>query len=140
MTFTRGDIVSVELVMAKLQVFSNSTGLVFNPSKCKVYYGGVNDNTKANIGITTSFADGSLPFRYLSVPLTGKKLSIHHCMPLIERIVERIHSWSAKLLSHAGRVQLIRSVIFAVANYWMQCLPLPKKVLHKINAICYSFL
>jgi hypothetical protein len=31
-------------------------------------------------------------------------------------------------------------VIYAVTNYWMQCLPLPKTVLHKINAICRSFL
>ncbi|KAK2357065.1 hypothetical protein QL285_094374 [Trifolium repens] len=138
--FTRGDIISVELVMDKLQMFSQSTGLVVNPSKCKVYYGGVDDLVKNNIRAVTSFADGSLPFRYLGVPLTSKKLSIHHYMPLIDRIVERIYSWSAKLLSHAGRLQLIRSVTFAVANYWMQCLPLPKKVIHKINAICRSFL
>jgi hypothetical protein len=138
--FTRGDIVSVDLVMAKLRAFSNSTGLVVNPSKCKVYYGGVDDTTKRNIREATSFADDSLPFRYLGVPLTSKKLSIHHYMPLVDRIVDRIHSWSAKLLSHAGRLQLIRSVTFAVANYWMQCLPLPKKVIQKINAICRSFL
>ncbi|KAK2388094.1 hypothetical protein QL285_061811 [Trifolium repens] len=138
--FTRGDIVSVDLVMAKLRAFSNSTGLVVNPSKCKVYYGGVDDTTKRNIREATSFADGSLPFRYLGVPLTSKKLSIHHYMPLVDRIVDRIHSWSAKLLSHAGRLQLICSVTFVVANYWMQCLPLPKKVIQKINAICRSFL
>jgi hypothetical protein len=138
--FTRGDVISVELVMAKLQTFSQSTGLVVNPSKCKVYYGGVDDLVKNNIRAVTSFADGSLPFRYLGIPLTSKKLSIHHYMPLIDRIVERIYSWSAKLLSHAGRLQLIRSVTFAVANYWMQCLPLPKQVIHKINSICRSFL
>jgi hypothetical protein len=61
-------------------------------------------------------------------------------MPLVDRIVDRIRNWSVKLLSHAGRLQLIRSVTFAVANYWMQCLPLPNKVIHKINAICRSFL
>jgi hypothetical protein len=138
--FTRGDKKSVELVMAKLQTFSRSTGLYVNPSKCRVYYGGVKDHVKVNIRQTTSFADGSLPFRYLGVPLTSKKLSIHHYMPLVDRIVECIHNWSAKLLSHAGRLQLIRSVIFAMANYWMQCLPHPKKVIHKINAVCRSFL
>jgi hypothetical protein len=138
--FTRGDKKYVELVMAKLQTFSRSTGLYVNPSKCRVYYGGVEDHVKVSIRQTTSFADGSLPFRYLGVPLTSKKLSIHHYMPLVDHIVECIHNWSAKLLSHAGRLQLIRNVIFAVANYWMQCLPLPKKVIHKINAVCRSFL
>ncbi|PNX56602.1 ribonuclease H, partial [Trifolium pratense] len=125
--FTRGDAKSVELVMSKLKDFSRSTGLYVNPSKCKVFYGGVEEHIKESIKNVTSFAEGSLPFRYLGVPLTSKKLSIHHYMPLVDRIVERIRTWSAKLLSHAGRLQLISSVTFAVANYWMQCLPLPKK-------------
>ncbi|CAJ2661953.1 unnamed protein product [Trifolium pratense] len=138
--FTRGDKKSVELVMAKIHDFSRSTGLHVNPSKCKVFYGGVEEHVKDCIRAVTSFTEGSLPFRYLGIPLTSKKLSIHHYMPLVDRIVERIRNWSAKLLSHAGRLQLIASVTFAVANYWMQCLPLPKKVIHKINAICRSFL
>ncbi|KAK2401903.1 hypothetical protein QL285_051464 [Trifolium repens] len=139
--FTRGDAKSVELVMAKLHNFSRFTGLFINPSKCKVYYyGGVNEHIKAVVRQITSFTDGSLPFRYLGIPLTSKKLSIHHYLPLIDRIVDRVRNWSAKLLSHAGRLQLIRSVTFVVANYWMQCLPLPKNVIHKINAICRSFL
>jgi hypothetical protein len=61
-------------------------------------------------------------------------------MPLVDRIVDHVRNWSANLHSHAGSLQLIRSVTFAIANYWMQCLPLPKKVIHKINAICRSFL
>jgi hypothetical protein len=138
--FTRGDTKSVELIMAKIRDFSHSTGLHVNPSKCKIFYGGVEDNIKDQIKKITSFAEGSLPFRYLGIPLTSKKLSIHHYMPLVDRIVERIRNWSAKLLSHAGRLQLIASVTFAVANFWMQCLPLPKKVIHKINVICRSFL
>jgi hypothetical protein len=131
--FTRGDTKSVELVMAKIQDFSRSTGLHVNPSKCKIFYGGVEEHIKDSIGKVTSIAEGSLPFRYLGKPLTSKKLSIHHYMPLVDRIVERIRNWSSKLLSHAGRLQLIASVTFAVANYWMQCIPLPKKVIHKIT-------
>jgi hypothetical protein len=106
--FTRGDAKSVDLVMAKLQDFSLSTGLVVNPSKCKIYYGGVEENVKVCIRQSTSFDGGSLPFCYLGVPLTSKKLSIHHYMPLADRIVDRIRNWSAKLLSYAGRLQLIR--------------------------------
>jgi hypothetical protein len=93
----------------------------------------VEEHIKDSIGKVTSIAEGSLPFRYLGKPLTSKKLSIHHYMPLVDRIVERIRNWSSKLLSHAGRLQLIASVTFAVANYWMQCIPLPKKVIRKIT-------
>lgn len=81
-----------------------------------------------------------MPFRYLGIPLSSKKLNIKHYQVLIDKIVSRITHWSAFLLSYAGRVQLIKSVIFATVNFWMQCLPLPKAVVLKINAICRSFL
>lgn len=61
-------------------------------------------------------------------------------MPLIDKIVGRITQWSAKLLSYAGRVQLTQSVNYAIINFWIQCLPLPKKVVQKIDVICRSFI
>lgn len=120
--------------------FSKSTGLVINPSKCKVYFGAVESCIKEEIKHITAFQEGSLPFRYLGVPLTGKKLSVNHYMSLIDKIVARITHWSAKLLSYAGRLQLIRSTTYAITNYWMTCFPFPKKVIQKINVICRSFL
>lgn len=30
--------------------------------------------------------------------------------------------------------------MFAIANYWMQCFPIPIHVIHKIDSICKSFL
>lgn len=74
------------------------------------------------------------------MPLTCKKLYVNHCQPLIDRIVARIRHWSAKLLSYAGRIQLIKSVLFAITNYCPQCFPLLKKILKNIEAICRSFL
>lgn len=138
--FSRGDPISVDLMVKAFKNFSESTGLIANPSKCKIYFGGVGDDSKRNILNLTGFTEGPLPFRYLGVPLTSKKLSIHHYMPLVDKIVGRINHWSTNLLTYAGRVQLIRSVTFAIANYWMQCFPIPKYVVHKIEAICRSFL
>ena len=39
--FTRGDEISVQLIMDKFQEFSRETGLVVNPAKCKLFYGGM---------------------------------------------------------------------------------------------------
>ncbi|CAK8536134.1 unnamed protein product [Lathyrus sativus] len=138
--FSRGDCMSVELLMEAFNGFSDSTGLKLNPAKCKIYFGGVDADTKQNIINITNFREGPFPFRYLGVPLTSKKLSIHHYMPLIDKIMSRINHWSAKLLSYAGHAQLIKSVTFAIANYWMQCLPIPRSVIHKIEAMCRSFM
>lgn len=87
----------------------------------------------------TKFSEGLPPFRYLGVPLTSKKISIHQCLILVDKLVSRIRHWSVRLLNFAGRIQLI-NVLFAVTNFWMQCIPLPKRVIHNIEAIFRSFL
>ncbi|CAK8544799.1 unnamed protein product [Lathyrus sativus] len=84
--------------------------------------------------------EGDLPFRYLGVPLTCKRLSMHHYMSLVDSIGSRSRHWSFKLLSYAGRLQLINSTITAIAAYWMSCLPFPKNVIKTINSIYRTFL
>ena len=43
-------------------------------------------------------------------------------------------------MSHAGRVQLVQSVIFSTLNFWLQCLPLPNSIIRHIDARCRSFI
>lgn len=88
--FSRGDLISVEMMMKTTKVFSMSTSLIFNPRKCKIYFGGVDGSVKQNIKGVTTFVEGSLPFKYLGVSLTSKQLSIHHYMVLVDKIVGRI--------------------------------------------------
>lgn len=115
--------------------FSKSTFLKVNPTKCCIYFVGVNQRTNEGIKHVTAFEEGILPFRYLGVLMTSMKLTIHNYMNLIDMIVGRINHWSSRLLSYAGRIQLLKSVTFAIMNYWMQCLPFPKFVLHRIDMI-----
>ncbi|XP_058764404.1 uncharacterized protein LOC131637850 [Vicia villosa] len=138
--FSRGDIGSVSLMYQTVQVFSDSTGLVVNPLKCQVYMGAIEETTKQQIIQVNGFKEGKLPFRYLGVPLTCKKLSVAYYLPLVEKILSRLHHWSTRMLSYAGRVQLVKAVGFAIANYWMQCYPIPKSVLQNIQVACRTFI
>ncbi|XP_058776177.1 uncharacterized protein LOC131650488 [Vicia villosa] len=138
--FSRGDKDSVDLLLAQMAYFSRSTGLCVNRNKCFIYTGGVSDRDKETFRNLTKFIEGELPFRYLGVPLTSKKLAIKHCLVLIDKIIHKVTHWNSKLLTYAGRVQLIKSVVFSVVNFWMQVLRLPKVVLHHIDSICRSFL
>ncbi|XP_058784807.1 uncharacterized protein LOC131659667 [Vicia villosa] len=126
--------------MTKFHNFSAGTGLRANPTKCKVYFGGVPINVQQQILEITKFSEGNLPFKYLGVPMTSRKLAAFQYEPLIEKILGRIRHWTARLLSSAGRLQLIKSVLFAITAYWMHVFPIPKKVLHRIEAICRTFL
>lgn len=138
--FSRGDVESVQQVMDAFCKFSKSTRLSVNPSKCKTYLGNVKDHVRRDILQATSFLEGILPFRYLGVPLTSRKLPVQHCLGLVENIVCRIKHWSSRLLSFAGRIQLIKSVLFSISNLWLQFCPIPKSVVYKVEAICRYFL
>ncbi|KAH1256677.1 putative ribonuclease H protein [Glycine max] len=134
-----GDSKSVSMMMETIRKFSDSTGLKVNPAKCQMFFGGMDGCSKENLRRITDFAEGKLPVRYLGVPLSCKRLTIQQYMPLIDKIVDRVKHWTSKLLSYAGRIQLVKSITSAIAMYWMQCFPLPQFVLRKINAICRSF-
>ncbi|KAH1199162.1 putative ribonuclease H protein [Glycine max] len=113
--------------------FSATTGFVVNPNKCRIYFGGVDGTTKSKIQQISSYEEGQLPVRYLGVPLTSKKLNIKYYLPLIDKITTRIRHWTSKLLSIAGRVQMVNCTITAI------CLPIPMSVIKKIDSMCRSF-
>ncbi|XP_019267399.1 PREDICTED: uncharacterized protein LOC109244718 [Nicotiana attenuata] len=79
-------------------------------------------------------------FKYLGAPLSTRKLTMIQWKPLIEKIVARTTSWTAKKLSYAGRSQLISSVLFGVQSYWAQLFILPTKVMKSVKSFCRSYL
>ncbi|CAK8572760.1 unnamed protein product [Lathyrus sativus] len=89
--FCRGDSISVGLMMKAFNIFSDSTDLVVNYSKCKIFFGGIDDNSKESIKTMSSFQEGSSPIKYLGVPLSSKKLNINHYIPLVDRIIGCVH-------------------------------------------------
>lgn len=105
-----------------------------------MYYGGLNAQGLADIQQVLPIPQGELPFRYLGVPLSAKKLSYSQCKPLLEQILARFKCWTTKFLSYAGRLQLIRGVIFGMQSYWAQIFVLPKKVMKEIETCCRIFL
>lgn len=127
--FARSDPISIELVMHFFKEFSQSTGLDVNPNKCKVLFGNVEANNQQIIQNPTNFSVGLLSFRYLGIPLTSKKLFVNQCMVLVDKIVGRIRHWSSRILSFVGHTQVTKSVLFTIANYWMQYIPISKKVI-----------
>jgi DNA polymerase III psi subunit len=81
--------------------------------------------------------EGTLPVRYLGVPLITKRLSTADCEVLMGKITAQIDSWLSKHLSIVGRLQLISSVLFSLQVFWDSVFILPKKVIkmleHKLN-------
>ncbi|OIT08137.1 hypothetical protein A4A49_62870, partial [Nicotiana attenuata] len=81
--------------------FANASGLQANMSKSSVYFGGFPQPIRDRIVSKLGFVYGELPFKYLGIPLSTKKLSLIRWKPLIYRIVTRVTSWTVKKLSYA---------------------------------------
>ncbi|XP_059311442.1 uncharacterized protein LOC132063007 [Lycium ferocissimum] len=61
-------------------------------------------------------------------------------MPLTDKMLARVTHWTSKLLSYAGRLQLVKTVLFSIQTFWAQIFILPKKVLKAVETICRTFL
>nr|XP_016434445.1 PREDICTED: uncharacterized protein LOC107760853 [Nicotiana tabacum] len=137
--FARGDATSVALMHDRFLIFSATSGLKANLAKISIYYGGVNLEVQKEIQHKIGYSQGSLPFKYLGIPLDTKKLSVMQWQPLIEKIVARISSWTTKKLSYAGRIQLVQHVIFGIQAYWAQIFIISAKVVKTIESYCRSY-
>ncbi|XP_050220254.1 uncharacterized protein LOC126670541 [Mercurialis annua] len=98
------------------------------------------ENSKTVIKNALCFEEGSLPLRYLRIPLISTNLSRQDCKGIIDKITSRILSWNINFLSYASRVQLIQSVLMSMQIFWASILILPKKVIREIQKICSKFL
>nr|XP_009799142.1 PREDICTED: uncharacterized protein LOC104245256 [Nicotiana sylvestris] len=100
-----------------LLLFARASGLKANQETSSIFFGGVDQLANEEIVHKFGYSRGTLPVKYLEVPLTTKKMSIAQWQPLIEKMVAVISSWTAKKLSYAGRIQLVQSVAFGIQAY-----------------------
>lgn len=135
--FYKGEFNSVMLILRGFQTFSNSSGLTTNAYKSNIF--AVNMEIE-NLCEKTGYNKGRLPFKYLGVPISSKKLSKKDCQLLVDKITTRIRSWGSKHLSYAGRVQMINAVLMHIYTYRASIFILPKAVLKRIKIICRNYL
>ncbi|XP_074288629.1 uncharacterized protein LOC141613783 [Silene latifolia] len=107
--FCRGDRTSIIGLLRAFQSFSRASGLQMKKGKSSIYSNGVDNLVLTDIIKYSSMKHGSLPFKYLGIPIASKKLSVLECNCLVERVVSRIRSIGSRKLSYAGRLVLIKT-------------------------------
>ncbi|KAG2306140.1 hypothetical protein Bca52824_025888 [Brassica carinata] len=120
--------------------FKEWSGLDTNESKSEIFYGGYSETQAAVLSDLSGFRRGEFPTRYLGLPLSPKKISAATLQPFIDRITSKLHSWTVKFLSFAGKVMMISSVIYGMVNFWSSVFVLPKWFYAKVDSLCSGFL
>ncbi|XP_028087066.1 uncharacterized protein LOC114287814 [Camellia sinensis] len=101
MIFSRGDPHTVNLIMQGLEEFRSLSGLTPSPSKSNIYLSRCNLELKEAILHIINFTKGSLPVKYLGVPLITTKLKVIHD---IESLL-RSFLWSGtELKKHSAKI------------------------------------
>ncbi|KAL0742100.1 hypothetical protein Bca4012_083613 [Brassica carinata] len=140
LVFSDGSRSSVSGIKVVMAVFKDWSGLDMNESKSEIFYGGYNDIQASVMADLSGFKRGSFPTRYLGLPLDPKKITFAMLQPFLEKITSKLHSWTVKTLTFAGKVKLIYSVIYGMVNFWSSVFVLPKRFYQKVDSLCSAFL
>lgn len=120
--------------------------------KCFACFLGINKNGAKSHLITSRSADESalsdvlgipraaLPMRYLGLPLFAGRLTKAHCQPLINKFAKKLDSWNTRLLSMAGRIELVISTLSSCSIFWTAVFPLPATDSEEIDKMCRKFI
>jgi len=99
---------TVNELLEELRLFTDRNGKVF-------FRKGYRD--KLDIANVLGIPLGSLPIKYLGLPLFISYPKPRHFSSLIDKMRTRIDGWMVKSLSAAGRAELIRSVLHNILAY-----------------------
>ncbi|KAG7529879.1 Reverse transcriptase domain [Arabidopsis suecica] len=139
MVFFDGSSSSLTGISDALDIFASWSGLKMNCEKTQIFTAGLDPGESLAIS-SFGFPIGSMPIRYLGLPLMSRKLRISEYSPLIEKLRKRFQSWATSSLSYARRLQLIKSVIYGLINFWTSTFILPKACIKLMESLCARFL
>ncbi|XP_024004072.1 uncharacterized protein LOC112081542 [Eutrema salsugineum] len=139
MIFFDGSSSSLYGISETLDDFASWSGLKMNQDKTEILHAGLNPSESTVIA-SYGFPAGSLPIRYLGLPLMSRKLRISEYAPLIDKISARFTSWAVRSLSFVGRLQLISSIITGTMNFWISTFLLLRGCIKRIESLCSRFL
>ena len=138
--FCGNSLSSAMVLQQALLNFASWSGLKPNLSKSVLYIAGSDMDFKLSLCRVFNFQLGDLPVKYLGLPLITTKLSALDCKPLVDSMLARIKSWTARPLSFASRLQLLKSVCNNIHTHWTCHLLLPMRIINKVEQIMRDFL
>ncbi|WVZ54663.1 hypothetical protein U9M48_005428, partial [Paspalum notatum var. saurae] len=123
-----------------LSHFGEATGLRTNIDKSELY-----TISCDNVDMTEVLGQFqgqlcSFSCKYLGLPLQLGRTRRADEQILIDKVGARLPGWKGRLLSKAGRLQLVQTVLSAITTYHMTVFPLSKWAIKKIDKLRRNFL
>jgi len=138
MVFCKGKFSSLQALKQLFTRYALYSGQVKNLNKSSIFAGGVFDARLNQMVHLLGFSVGSLPFTYLGAPIFKWKPKKIYFQPLVDRVKLKLANWKAYLLSMAGRVQLVKSVVQSMLTHSISIYSWHVSLLREINQELYT--
>ena len=119
--------------------FEAVSGLKINLGKSELVPVGMVDNLSLLL-IVLGYKQGTLPMKYLGLPLGAKFKAKATWNPILEKIEWRFAGWKHLYLSKGGRVTLIKSTLSNLPTYFLSLFPIPAAMANRIEKLQRNFL
>uniref|UniRef100_A0A803LNG9 Reverse transcriptase domain-containing protein n=1 Tax=Chenopodium quinoa TaxID=63459 RepID=A0A803LNG9_CHEQI len=88
----------------------------------------------------TSFRETDDLSPYLGFPISSSRPSKNRVKLICDKILKKLDSWKAAILSKVGRSCLVSATLNTLPNYYMQCMLMPCSLLNSLNSSLAKFL
>jgi hypothetical protein len=116
-----------------LCIFEELSDLKINFHKSEIFCFGQAKEVENDYKILFGCEIGSLPFRYLGIPIHFRKLKNGEWKPIKDRFEKKLSSWIGKLLSYGDRLILINSVLTSLPMFMLSFFEIPKGVRKRLD-------
>jgi mannosylglycoprotein endo-beta-mannosidase len=140
MIYCKGNLAGLHALTDLFAAYALESGQVISTSKSTIYSGSISPRRLDLIVQVLNFNIGSLPFSYLGVPIFKGKPKACRFQPIADRVKLKLASWKASLLSIAGRIQLVRSVIHSMLTYSISLYSWPVSLLKELEKCIRNFI
>ena len=117
-----------------LSWFEIVLGLEINLDKSELVPMGVVPNFEM-LGDALGCKRGSLPMKYLGLPLGAKWKDRAVWNPIIEKVQRRLAGWKRLYLSKEGRLTLIKSTLSNLLTYLLSIFPIPTDIAYRVEQL-----
>ena len=128
---SREQLLSIRLVLSCFQAF---TGLKVNVGKSEIVPAG-EDNSLDALANILQCRVGSLPMKYLGMPLGTSFKTTSIWNPILEKIKKKLYRWKRLYLSKGGRLMLLKSTLSSLPTYFLSLFTIPKSMAARLESI-----
>jgi hypothetical protein len=100
-----------------LCIFEQLSGLKINFNKSELYCFGREKDLETEHKVLFGCDIGSLPFRYLGIPIHFRKLANGEWKPVEDRFEKKLSCWAGKMLSYGHHLTLINYVLTSLPMF-----------------------